>query len=227
MTKFVRWCGIAHSVLSNFHQKIKLGQTQEILSAYFGHRTYASLRVHDLAVLQDQAKYVLTDPAMALDRASSIGFPLTVDDWHKVEMALKPSGVSGDTWLVDERSMHLAAKLTFTDSPDPRLSNIGRSIGMNDGRTVTNIRCRSSPGVFPKEFEFTVDGEVRAFNAKAHLAIPVVCEVVFPSVGKRFYALGVFRSVEQIGPPRECEPAYDPDEPDFDCAYLSESDSRH
>lgn len=220
MTKFARWSGIAHSVLNKSHRKIKLGHTREILSAYFGHRTYASFRVHDLAVLQDQTKYVLTDPTTALDRASSVDFPLTVEDWHKVEMALKPSGVSGDTWLVDERSMHLAAELTFTDSPDPRVWNIGRSIGMNDGRTVTNIRCHSSPGVFPKELEFTVDGEVRAFNAKAHLAIPVVCEVVFPRVGNRFYALGELRSVEQSGPPRE----YEPDEPSFDYAYLSESE---
>jgi hypothetical protein len=220
MTKFARWSGIAHSVLAKSYRKIKLGHTQEILSAYFGHRTYASLRVHDLAVLQGHAKYVLTDPTMALDRASSIGFPLTVDDWHEVEMALKPSGVSGNTWLVDERSMHMAAEITFTDSPDPRVRNIGRSIGMNDGSKVTNIRCHSAPGVFPEELKFTVEGEVHAFNAKSHMAIPVVCEVVFPRVGNRFYALGELRSVEQSGPPRE----YEPDEPLPDYAYLSESD---
>lgn len=220
MTKFARWSRIAHSVLAKSYRKIKLGHTREILSAYFGHRTYASLRVHDLDVLQDHAKYVLTDLTMALDRASSIGIPLTDDDWRKVETALKPSGVSGETWLVDERSMHLAAELTFTDSSDPRVRNIGRSIGMNDGSMVTNTRCHSSPGVFPQELKFTVDGETRVFNDQAHLAIPVVCEVVFPRVGNHFYALGELRSVEQSGLPRE----YEPDEPFFDYAYLSESD---
>lgn len=220
MTKFTRWSGIAHSILAKSHRKIKLGHAQEILAAYLGHRTYASLRMQDLAVLQDQAKYVLIDPEMALNRASSIDIQLTVDDWHSVEMALKPSGVSGNTWLVGEPSMHLAANLTFEDSYDRRLSDIGDLIGMCNGYRAINTRCHSSPGEFPKELKFTVEGEVRAMNAEAHLAVPVVCEIIFPRIGNRFYASGELLSVKQSGQPKE----YEPEEYEPDFGFLSESD---
>lgn len=220
MTKFARWSGIVHSVLAKSYRKVKLGHSRELLSAYFGHRTYASLRVHDLAVLEDRAKYVLINRKMALERASSMSLPLADDIWREAEMALKPSGVSGDTWLVDEQNMRLAAELTFRDSLDPNLRNISQSIGRSEGRQVTRIRCHSIPGEFPNELQFTVDGEVLAFNENAHLAIPIECKVNFPRVGKRFYALGEVRSVELRGPPKE----YEPEEPDFDYAYLSESD---
>jgi len=219
MTKFTRWSGIAHSILAKSHRKLKLGHAQEILAAYLGHRTYASLRMHDLAALQDQAKYVLIDPGMALNRASSLDIQLTADDWHSVEMALKPSGVSGNTWLVGEPSMHLAATLTFEDSCDQRLSDIGHLIGMIDGYRAKDTRCHSSHGELPDELKFTVEGEVRAIGAKAYLAVPVVCEITFPRIGNRFYASGELLSVKQSGQPKE----YEPEEHESDFPFLSES----
>lgn len=220
MTKFTRWSGIAHSILAKSHRKIKLGHAQEILAAYLGHRTYASLRTHDLAALQDQAKYVLIDPGMALNRALDLDIQLTADDWYSVESAIKPSGVSGNTWLEGELSMHSAARLTFEDSDDRRLSDIGHLIGMCDGYRAIDTRCHSSPGEFPKELKFTVEGEVRAIGAKAYLAVPVVCEIIFPRVGNRFYASGKLLSVQQRGQPKE----YEPEEYEMDFGYVSESD---
>lgn len=220
MTKFTRWSGIAHSILAKSHRKIKLGHAQEILAAYLGHRTYASLRMHDLAVLQDQAKYVLIDPEMALNRAASLDIQLTADDWYSVESALKPSGVSGNTWLVGELSMHSAARLTFEDSDDRRLRNIANLNGMCEGYRTIDTCCHSSPGEFPEELKFTVEGEVRAIGAKAYLAVPVVCKIIFPRVGNRFYASGELLSVDQSGQPKE----YEPEEYEPDFVFLSESD---
>lgn len=221
MTKFTRWSGIAHSILSESHRKIKLGQAQEILAAYLGHRTYASLlRTHDLATLQNQAKYVLVDPEKALNRAASLDIPLTADDWLAVEHAISRSGVSGGSWLVGEQSMHLAARLTFEDSGDQRLYDIAHHIGMRDGIRATDTRCHSSPGEFPEALKFTVKGEVRAMNAEAYLAVPVICELAFPRVGKRFYAYGELLSVEQSGPPTE----YEPEEEQMDFSYISDID---
>lgn len=219
MTKFIRWSGITHSILAKSHHKTKLGHAREILAAYLGHRTYASLRMHDLAVLQEQAKYVLVDPEQALDRAASLDIQLTADDWLAVEHAIRPSGVSGETWLVGERSMHLAASLTFEDSGDQRLYDIGHRIGKCNGISATNTRCHSSCGEFPEELKFTVEGEVRAVNAEAYFAVPVVCEIAFPRVGKRFYADGELLSVELSGQPKE----YEPEELEMDFGYLSES----
>lgn len=220
MTKFTRWSGIAHSILAKSHRKTKLGQAQEILAAYLGHRTYASLRMQDLAALQEKAKYVLVDPDNALDRAASLGIQLTADDWLAVEHAIRPSGVSGETWLAEERSMDLAASLTFEDSGDQRLYDIAHRIGMCDGIHATETRCHSSPGEFPEVLKFTVEGEVRTINVETYLAVPVVCEIAFPRVGKRFYGFGELLTVEQRGQPYE----YEPEEYEADFAYLSESD---
>lgn len=219
MTKFIRWSGIAHSILVKSHRKIKLGHAREILAAYLGHRTYASLRMHDLAVLQDKAKYVLVDPEKALNRAASLDIPMTSYDWLAVEHAIRPSGVSGETRLVGWRSMHLAASLTVEDSGDQRLYDIANEIGMCDYVRALDTRCHSLPDEFPEELKFTVEGEVRTANAEAYFAVPVVCEVVFPRVGKHFYAAGKLLSVEQSGQPEE----YEPEEPAMDFGYLSES----
>jgi hypothetical protein len=217
MSKFTRWSGIAHAILAKSHPKIKLGQSREILAAYLGHRTYASFRMRDLSVLEGQAEYVLVDPESAVIRARGLDLPLTSDEWNVVEMALRPSGVSGETWLIPEGSMRSAASITFTDSGDPRLSKIAHDIGMVDEYRASDTRRLSPPGEFPPLLKFEVDGEVRAFNDKGNFAVPVVCEISFPRVGNRFYGAGQVESVSLRGKPEE----YDPEEPMFDFSYIS------
>ena len=217
MSRFTRWSGIAHAILAKSHPKIKLGQSREILAAYLGHRTYASFRMHDLGVLEDRAKYVLVDSTSAVNRARGLDIPLTPDEWHAVEMALKPSGVSGGTWLVPERSMLSAASLTFTDSDDSRLSKIGRDIGMGDGCQVSDTRPLSPTGEFPLLLRFEVEGKVRAFNDRGYFAVPVVCEVNFPRVGNHLYGAGKVESVALRGKAEE----YEPEEPKVDFSYIS------
>ena len=220
MTKFVRWSGIAHSILAKSHRNIKLGHAREILSAYLGHRTYASLRSHDLAVLQDQAQYVLVDSQMALERAASLGFFVAESDWLKVEMALKPSGVSGKTWLIGELSMQLAASITVEESSDLRVRAIGNHIGMVDYYRSIRANCGSPMGELPEELMFTVTGEIGVQGDDGCWAFPVVSTVVFQRVGNRFYGAGQVQSVEQVGQPTE----YEPEEPMYDYSYISEID---
>lgn len=217
MSKFTRWSGIAHAILATSHPKIKLGQSREILAAYLGHRTYASLRTGDLDVLEGLAKYILVDPESAVTRARGLDVPLTPDEWNAVEMALRPSGVSGETWLVPEESMRLAASITFTDSGDPRLSKIARDIGMVDEYRASNTRRLSPTGELPLLLRFDVYGEVRAFNDEGNFAVPVVCEVNFPRIGNCFYGAGHVESVSLRGIPEE----YEPEEPIVDFSYIS------
>jgi len=218
MPKFTRWTWVAHATLAKAHPKIKLSRAQEILAAYFGHRTYSSFRMHDLGALEDLAKYVLVDPEAAVSRARGMDLPLTSDDWSKVEMALRPSGVSGETWLVQEDSMHTAASITFTDSDDPRISKIARDIGMGDGYLVSDTQRLSPPGEFPQVLRFAIKGKVRAFNDRGSFAIPVVSEVSFPRVGNRFYGVGQVDSVARQGKPEE----YEPEERLVEFSYVSE-----
>ena len=208
MTKFARWSGIAHAVLTQSHRKFRLGQAQEILAASFGHRTYASLRTHDLQMLNEGVRYVLFDDDAALNRASSLQVQMSPDEWRAVRDALRPSGVSGNTWLIDEVSMQTAACLTFDDSSHNQIDAIVRSIGSSDGHRAHSAQCQAVEGSLPDVLSFSVEGDVRAFGESVSLAVPVFAAVAFVRVGRRFYAEGKLLSVEQSGPPREYEPDF-------------------
>lgn len=201
MSKFARWSGIVRSSLSKSYPKLKLGQAQEILAAAFGHRTYASFRTQDISRLERDTKYALIDNDMALSRATSLGVPITAEAWDAAVMSLRPSGVSGETWLISEEGLHLAASIAFEDSSHAGFTEIASSIGMSDGRRARSTHCRSSDGSLPEVMYFTVHGEVRAFNSNESLAVPVVGDVVFNRVGRRFYAKGELLSVARSGEP--------------------------
>ena len=217
MDKFSKWTGLAHSILAKSHPKLKLCQACECLATWLGHRTYASLRVHDLDILLGAAKYAIIDAQTAIDRANHLGFPMTREQWREVEMALRPSGISGELWLTNMRSMHLAARLTFEDQPHPDIHSIWRPIGMPDGRWATSSVCQAAEGDYPDELRFIVHGEVRAFNEHDALAVPVVAHVLFKRVGMRLYAQGELLSVTQEGQPHPYE-----QEDEFDIYGMSE-----
>jgi hypothetical protein len=214
MNKFARWSQVVHSTLAKSHPKLKLGQAQEILAAAFGHRTYASLRAQDLALIEQDAKYILLDDELPIRRAESFGIPMTPDEWGAAAGALRPSGVSGGSWITHEKTMHLAARLVFEDTRHAAFDEITRAIGMPDGRHATTSRCLSAEGSLPEELKFVVEGEVRAFSmsqSDVNLAVPVTCEVAFIRTGRRFYAEGSLLSVQQAGQPHSYEPEFEMD----------------
>lgn len=201
MNKFTKWTGLTHSILTKSHPKLKLSQARECLAAWLGHRTYASLCVQDLDALCGAAKYVIIDAQAAIDRAHCLGFPITSEMWRKAEMVLKPGGISGGLWLINMRTMQLAAKLIFEGQPHPDIYSIWRPIGMADGCCTTSVVCQATEGSYPDELKFTVHGEVRAFNKHESVAIPVVAHVLFRRVGLRLYAEGELLFVAQEGQP--------------------------
>ena len=209
MDKFSKWTGLAHSILTKSHPKLKRSQARECLATWLGHRTYASLRVRDLDILHGAVKYAIIDAQAAIDRANRLGFPVTSEQWREVEMALRPSGISGDLWLTDMRSMHSAARLTFEDQPHSDLDFIWKPIGMPDGRWSKSSVCQSAEDNHPDDLKFTVYGEVRAFNEHDALAVPVAAHVLFKRVGIRLYAQGKILFVAQEGPPYPYEPEFE------------------
>jgi hypothetical protein len=217
MDKFSKWTGLAHTILSKSHPKLKRSQARECLATWLGHRTYASLRIRELNILLGTAKYVIIDARAAVDRANALGFPVTSEQWRAVEMALKPSGISGNLWLIDMHSMHSAARLTFEDEPHPDIESIWQPIGMPDGRVSASSVCEAADDNHSDELRFSVQGEIRAFNEHATLAVPVVAKVLFKRVGLRFYAQGELLSVIQDGRPH-------PYEQDFELEFYGGSD---
>lgn len=98
------------------------------MASWFGYRTYASLYAQDLDVLFSVAKHAIIDKQAAVDRANQLGFQVTNEQWVEVEMALKPSGISGNLWMTNMLSMHLAARLTFEEQHHPDIFSIWGSI---------------------------------------------------------------------------------------------------
>ena len=209
MDKFSLWTGLAHSILAKSHPKLKRSQARECLATWLGHRTYASLRVLDLHILDGAAKYAIIDAQAAIDRAHRLGFPVTSEQWRQVEMALSPSGISGGLWLTSMRTMHLAAELIFEDQPHPDIDSIRQPIGMPDGCCSTATISQAEEGSHPDELRFTVHGEVRACNKHEALAVPVVAQVMFKRVGMQLYAQGELLCVTQTGQPHSYEQEFE------------------
>jgi hypothetical protein len=92
-------------------------------------------------MLHDAARYAIIDAQAAIDRANRLGFPVTSEQWREVELALRPSGVSGDLWLTNMRSMHSSARLTFEDQPHPDIYSICQPIGMPSCRRQLSRRA--------------------------------------------------------------------------------------
>lgn len=218
MNKFSKWVGLAHTVLSKSHPKLKLSHARECMAAWLGHRTYASLCMHDLDVLEDSCKYVIMDAKGAIDRARRIGFDLTEDQWREVEMTLSPSGISGDLWLMGIDTMGWAARLTFEDERHEDIYAIWKSIGMADGQHAFSTDRQVAESEIPEELRFTVQGEIRAFNENESLAVPVEAQVLFRRLGVRLYEQGELLSVRQTGAPY----AYEPEEDVGEFYYMSE-----
>lgn len=57
MTRFIRWSSKLHSTLRTNHPQLKLSHTKEIFAAALGHHSYASLRTHDLEVLNKPVRH--------------------------------------------------------------------------------------------------------------------------------------------------------------------------
>lgn len=210
MDKFSLWTGLAHSILAKSHPKLKRSQAGECLATWLGHRTYASWCVQDQANL-GAAKYAITDVQAAIGRAHRLGFPVTGEQWHAVEMALSPSGISGELWLTSMPSMASAARLTFEDQAHSDVDRITQPMGMPDGRWGTSAVCHAAQGSFPEELRFTVYGEVRAFGEDQALAVPVAADVLFRRIGARLYAHGELLRVVQAGSPHSYEPDFEVD----------------
>lgn len=208
MEKFARWSGVVHAALPKIH-RVKLGQVHQLLAACLGHASYASFRESDLLVLNRGAHYVCFEEGAGLRRAHRLGIQLTQEQWREAWMALKPSGVSGHTWLIEPRGMDLAARLTFEGSGHPHIQAIKRAIGMGDGHWANSTRCLDETNALPEVLRFEVLGDVQASGNGVSISVPVTAECVFKRIGRRMYAAGELLSVVQHGAPREYDPEFD------------------
>ncbi|MDG0857345.1 hypothetical protein [Roseateles puraquae] len=208
MDKFARWSGVVYTALPKVH-RVKLGQVHQLLAACFGHASYASFRDSDLQVLNQGARYVCFDEAAGLRRARCLGILITEAQWREAWMSLKPSGVSGGTWIIEAQAMELAARVTFEDASHPEIQTIKQSIGMGDGHWANSARCLDDIDAMPELLRFEVLGDVQAYGNDVSLSVPVAAELAFKRIGRRMYAAGELLDVVRRGAPREYEPDFE------------------
>jgi hypothetical protein len=208
MTRFTSWSGIVHKTLSSLSPSFKLGHARELLAAGLGHKTYASLRLHDLAALES-AEYVVLDLERLMQRAADIGVPLTLDQWWLTHRELTPGRITKGCYLGEASVMESAARHVFVESSHPLFYDIANRTGMSDGHWAHEAALLPGQDPVSDELAMLVHGEVQAFNEHDALATPVIAEVRFRRIGRQLYAEGYIAQVAQHGEPRPYEPIYE------------------
>ena len=129
----------------------------------------------------------MTDKRAAIARAKHLGYSVTIEQWQQVEMALKPSGISGDLWLTDMLNMVFAATLTFEDTAHSDIDLIWRQISRPEGRSRISAQSQPHDQQFPRQLRFKIQVEIDASNDDCYVATPVSAHVLFERVGARLY----------------------------------------
>jgi len=172
MDQFSSWSGKAHALLRKHAPKIRLGHVHQLLAAFLGHQTYASLRAADLATLNRKAAhYVIFNVGAALARAKELELPVTEELWWEVISSLTPSGIT-PFWLIELPGMHRAAELTFEDSFDPRLRAIMDAIHSRDNPRATSVAVTREKTNSRISFDLTWKGKCTAGTWMSTLEYP-------------------------------------------------------
>lgn len=201
MNLFAKWTEIAHLILVKHYPKIKLNQTRELLSTWVGHKTYASLKMHDLQIInEERGLYIIVSNDDVLERASRLGIDLIFDHWILVHQKLSRSGISRGYWLVWMRSMIHSACNIFEVAHHPEKFNISRQIGTLDGFRNTEIVRTTDLDGYPLQLTVDINSQLLSFNTSESLYFPVHGRVSFERIGARIYAEGQLISLEQTGP---------------------------
>lgn len=200
MNLFAKWTDITHVTLAKHYPTIKLSQTRELLSTWVGHKTFASLKINDLQIINERrALYIIVNDDDVFVRAKRLGIELGFDHWMSVRQKLSPSGISGGFWLVWMNSMIGAARNIFEYSSHPEKFRISRPIGTPDGYRNTVVARPIEVEDYPLELIVDVNSELLVFNQHESVFFPVHSRVTFKRVGARIYEEGQLISFEQVG----------------------------
>lgn len=200
MNLFAQWTSIAHTALSQLYPKIKLNQTRELLSTWVGHKTFASLKIHDLQIINEQsAKYIIVNNEEVLSRALRLGIPLTLDHWIGIYQKLNRSGVAGGFWHTRMMGMKGAACHVFEYACPPEKTRLWQQVGMIDGYRNTVVGGSFNENDCPLELLVEINSELLAFNQDESVFFPVTAQVKFKRVGNRIYEEGTLISFQQAG----------------------------
>ena len=99
MSRFKKCAKVAHAKLHTFFPQVSLGQTQQILTAALGHKSYASFLASDLSGFDEQAAYAVLVPSSAMLRALDFGIEMNRNHWDLLISEISEKQVVGDLEL--------------------------------------------------------------------------------------------------------------------------------
>lgn len=217
MSRFNTCAKVAHAKLRTFFPQICLGQTQQLLSAALGHKTYASFLVSDKAAFDGPAAFAVLAPELASLRALEFGIQMNRTHWSLLMDELGEKRVVGDLELcVHLDNVYWRARYDFYETADPRIDTLLRPYGAVEVfRQIVKEACQMEPrhvdvgGILPASVHVTLEGEICCeFSPTDHggVAVPVLAKYGFESVGRRLIGRPMLLSIEEHGSPRDCHP---------------------
>lgn len=217
MSRFKKCAKVAHAKLHTFFPQVSLGQTQQILAAALGHKSYASFLASDLKAFDEQAAYAVLVPSSAMLRALDFGLEMNRDHWDLLISEISEKQVVGDLELcVDLQNVRWRANYEFFEGQHHEIDALVRKHGYEEVfRQLRSEAVRSTPeylddgGPLAESYFVTMKGEICVTIEPHHSrgwGIPVLAEFGFKRVGRRLLAQSHLTSLEEDGPLRESNP---------------------
>lgn len=217
MARFKKCAKVAHAKLQTFFPQISLGQTQQLLAAALGHKTYASFKRADISAFDEQASYAVVVPEAAMLRALDFGIEMTRDHWDLLISEISEKQVVGDLEICQNlNNIYWRSRYEFFDGQYEEIDDLVRPYGtVQVFRQLLSERVYMVPdyvddgGALPHELFVTLHGEILVGSESNHNAgwgVPVHTEFCFKKLGMRLLAECKLTGVKPGGSPRKSAP---------------------
>lgn len=217
MARFKKCAKVAHAKLQTIFPQISYCQTQQLLAAALGHKTYASFLHSDASAFDELAAYAVVVPEAAMLRALDFGIEMTCDHWDLLVDEISEEQVVGDLKICRNlANIYWRSRHEFFDGQYKEIDDLVRHYGtVQVFRQLLSERVYLVPdyvdcgGALPQKFFVTLHGEILVGIESSHSVgwgVPVHTEFGFEQVGRRLLAQCELTALKLVGSPRKCCP---------------------
>lgn len=217
MSRFKKCAKVAHAKLHSFFPQISLCQTQQLLAAALGHKTYSSFSISDASAFDGQAAYAVLVPESAMLRALDFGIEMNRDHWDLLISEISEKQVVGDLEICQQlHNISWRARYEFFDGQYKEIEALVRLHGtvevfrqlLSEANYIEPVYVDDG-GTLPQNFCVTLHGEIcvaiDSFS-DAGWGVPVHAEFSFKRIGRRLLTKSELTSIRQVDSPRQCAP---------------------
>lgn len=217
MSRFKKCAKVAHAKLRTFFPQTSLGQTQQLIAAALGHKSYSSFLDSDATAFDGPAAYAVLVPESAMLRALDFGIEMSLDHWALLIDEIREKQVVGELELCEQLdNIYWRARYEFFEGQDQRIDALLRPHGVVEVfRQLVSEAIHVEPrpvddgGLLPENLLATLHGEIcveNYSNSSDGWGVPVLAEFGFERLGRRLIARPKLISIQQHDSPRRCHP---------------------